>query len=50
MINRAVQLHWTSLMHEDECIVVSNKDIDTKSNFSRNRGGRPIGTTIIPKH
>ena len=50
MINRVLQLHWTSLMHEDECIVVSNEGIDTNINVSRNRGGCPIGTTIVPKH
>ena len=50
MINRAMQLHWTSLMDEDECAVVSNEDNDTNSNFSRDRGGRPVGTTIVCKH
>ena len=47
MINRAMQLHWTSLMDEDECVVVSNEDNDTNANFSRDRGGRPVGTTIV---
>ena len=50
MINRAMQLHWTSLMDEDECAVVSNEDNDTNANFSRDRGGRPVGTTIVCKH
>ena len=50
MINRAMQLHCTSLMDEDECAVVSNKDNDTNTNFSRDRGGRPVGTTIVCKH
>ena len=49
MINRAMHLHWTSLMDEDECVVVSNEDNDTNSGFSRDRGGRPVGTTIVYK-
>ena len=50
MINRDMRLHWTSLMYEDECAIVFNEDNDTKDNFSRNRGGRPVGTTIVSKH
>ena len=53
IINRAMHIHWTSLkclMDEDECVVVSNEDNDTNANFSRDRGGRPVGTTIICKH
>ena len=53
MINRAMHIHWTSLkslMDEDECAVVYNEDNDTNSNFSRDRGGRPVGTTIVCKH
>ena len=53
MFNRAMRVHWTSLkilMDEDECVVVSNEDNSTNANFSRDRGGRPIGTTIVYKH
>ena len=53
MINRAMNAHWTSLkslMDEDECAVVSNKDNDTNTNLGRDRGGRLIGTTIVYKH
>ena len=53
MINRAMYVHWTSLeilMDEDECVVVSNEDNNTNANFSRDRGGRPVGTTIVCKH
>ena len=50
MINRAMQLHWTSLMDEDECAVVSNEDNDTNANFSRDRGGSPVGTMIVCKY
>ena len=53
MINRSMHIHWTSLkslMDEDECAVVSNEDNDTNANFSRDRGGRPVGTTIVCKH
>ena len=53
MINRAMHVHWTSLkslMDEDECAVVSNEDNDTNTNFSRDRGGRPVGTTIVCKY
>ena len=50
MINMDMQLHWTNLMYEDECAVVSNEDNDTNNNFSRDRGGRPVGTTIVSKH
>ena len=50
MINRDMQLHWTSLMNEDERSIVSNEDNDTNTNFSRDRGGRPVGTTIVCKH
>ena len=53
MINRAMRIHWTSLksvMDEDECVVVSNEDNDTSAKFSRDRGGRPVGTTIVCKH
>ena len=48
-----MHVHWTSLnslMDEDECTVVSNEDNDTNANFSRDRGGRPVGTTIVCKH
>ena len=50
MINMTVRLHWTSSMYEDECAVVSNEDNGMDDNFSRNRGGRPVGTTIVSKH
>ena len=50
MINRDVQLHRTSLIYEDECALVSNENNDTNDTFSRDRGGRPVGTTIISKH
>ena len=50
MINRAMQVHWTSLMDKDECAVVSNEDNDTNADFSREKGGRPVGTTIVCKH
>ena len=50
MINKAVRLHWTSVMYIDECDIVSNEDNDMDDNFSRNRGGRPVGTTIVFKH
>ena len=53
MVNRAMHVHWTSLkrlMDEDECVVVSNEDNDTNANLSRDRSGRPIGTTIVCKH
>ena len=50
MINRAMQLHWTSLMDEGECVVVSSEDNDANSDFSRDRGGCPVGTTIVYKH
>ena len=43
MINRAMQVHWTSLMDKDECAVVSNEDNDTNADFSREKGGRPVG-------
>ena len=46
MINRDKRLHWTSLIYEDECAIVSNEDNDTNDNFSRNRGGRHVVTTI----
>ena len=36
MINMDVRLHWTSLMYEDECAVVSNKDNDIHDNLNRN--------------
>ena len=49
MINRAIRSHWTSLMYEDDCVVVYNEDNDTNNNFSKNKGGRPIGSTIVFK-
>ena len=45
-----MQLHWTSLMYEDECTVVSNENNATNDNFSRDRDGRLVGTTIVSKH
>ena len=36
MINMDVRLHCTSLMYEDECTVVSNKDNDIHDNLNRN--------------
>ena len=45
-----MRLHWTSLMYEDDCVVVYNEDSDTNNNFSKNKGGRPIGSTIVFKH
>ena len=50
IINRTVRLHLTSLMYEDECVVVSNDDNGMNDNFSRDRDDRPVGTTIVPKH
>ena len=53
MNNRAMHVHWTSLkilIDGDECAVVSNEDNDMNANFSRDRGGRPVGTTILCKH
>ena len=50
MINMAMRLHWTSLMYEDECVVVSNEDNDTNDNISRDKGGHSVGTTIVSKH
>ena len=50
MINRDVQLHRTSLIQKDECVLVSNEDNDTNDTFSRDRGNRPVRTTIIFKH
>ena len=50
MINILMHVHRTSLksfMDEDECAVVSNENNDTNANFSRDRGGRPVGTTIV---
>ena len=44
-----MRLHWTSLMYEDDCVVVYNEDNDTNNNFSKNKGGRPIGSTIVFK-
>ena len=37
-------------MDEDECAIASNKDNNTNANFSRDRGGRPVGTAIVCKH
>ena len=45
-----MQPHWTSLMYEDECVVVSNEDNDTNENFNRDRGGCPVGTMAVSKH
>ena len=50
MINKDMQLNWTSLMYEDECVVVSNEDNDTNDDFSKDRGGRPVGSTVVFKH
>ena len=50
MINRDVRLRCTTLIYEDKCDVVSNIDNDMDDNFSRNRGGHPVGTTIVSKH
>ena len=50
MINKDMRVHWTSLkmlMDEDEYVVVSNEDNNTNVNFSRDRVGRPVGTTIF---
>ena len=50
MINKTMRVHWTSLkmlMDEDEYAVVSNEDNNTNANFSTDRGGRPVGTTIV---
>ena len=50
MINRAMHAHWISLkmlMDEDEYVVVSNEDNNTNANFSRDRGGHPVETTIV---
>ena len=49
MINRDIRSHWASLMYEDDCVVVYNEDNDTNNNFSKNKGGRPIGSTIVFK-
>ena len=48
-----MHVHWTSLksmIDEDEWPVVSNEDNDTNTNFSRHRGGCPVGTTIACKY
>ena len=37
-------------MYRNEYDVVSNEDNNIDDNFSRNRGGRPVGTTIVSKH
>ena len=50
IINKVVRLHWTSLMYEGECAIVSNEDNDTIDKFSRDRCDRPVGTTIVSKH
>ena len=53
MINRAMHVHCTSLKGftgENEFAVVSNEDNDTNVNFSRDRDGHPVGTTIVCKH
>ena len=50
MVSRTVRLHWTSLMYEDECTLVSNEYNDTNDNFSRDKCGIPVGTTIVYKH
>ena len=50
MINRAMQLHFSSLMYKDECVLVSNEDNDMNDNFSRDRGGRPVVTTTVSKY
>ena len=36
-------------MDEDECAIVSKEDNYTNSNFSRDRGGCPVGITIAHK-
>ena len=45
-----MQLHFSSLMYKDECVVVSNEDNDMNDNFSRDRGGRPVVTTTVSKY
>ena len=55
VINRAMQLHWSSLYSEDdECNLVSNENQNENESESyddsRQKGGRPVGCSIASEY
>ena len=53
IFNRAIRLHWSSLFSEDDDYrLVSNKNENESESYddSRQKGGRPVGSSIVTKH
>ena len=51
MNDRDVHLHWSSLIIEDiECGSISNENNCENSDYSRWKGGRLVGSSIVSKY